>query len=106
METLLDKVPTVQGEIMVITKTRFLFFFSRPRTSVMPMGLSEFGRKLGFQAIYRTSDPDILADFHRFWVMAVAAGGFQAFLVGAKMGLVDFPPDFEHLRGYIVGFHA
>jgi hypothetical protein len=66
MDTLLDKVPTGKGEIIVITKTRFLFFFSRPRTSVMPMGLSEFGRRLGFQAVYRTSDPDILADFHRF----------------------------------------
>jgi hypothetical protein len=38
--------------------------------------------------------------------MGVAAGGFEAFLMGAKMGLIDFPADFEHLRGQIVGFHA
>lgn len=106
METLLDKVPTPDGEIMIITKTRQLFFFTKPRTSIMPMGLSDFGRRLGFQAVYRTKDPDILKQFHAFWVTIVAAGGFEAYLMGSKMGAVDFPPGFEHLRGYILGFHA
>ena len=72
----------------------------------MPYGLSEFGRKLGFQAVYRTSDPDILAQFHAFFVRCVAAGGFEPLMLGAKRGVIDFPPGQEHLRDYIVGFHA
>ena len=106
MPTLLDKVPTAHGEIMIITKTRHMFFFTKPHTSVMPMGFSDFGRRLGFQAVYRTTDSSILQQFHEFWVAMVAAGGFEAYLMGAKMGVVDFPPDVQHLRGYILGFHA
>ena len=106
MDTLLDQVPTPQGDVIVITKTRFYFFFTRPRTSVMPHGFSEFGRRLGFQAVYRTSDPNILSEFHDFFVGCVAAGGFEALMIGAKAGLIDFPPGQEHLRDYIVGFHA
>jgi hypothetical protein len=106
METLTDEVPTLQGEVTVVTKTRYCFFFTRPRTSVMPVGLSRFGMKLGFQARYRTSDPEILADFHDFFVECIAAGGFEALLLGAKHGLIDFPPWKAHLRGYIIGFHA
>ncbi len=106
METLLDEVSTLQGDVIIITKTRYCFFFNRPRTSVMPSGLSEFGRRLGFQARYRTSDPAILADFHDFFVECVAAGGFEALILGAKNGLIDFLPWKEHLRGYIAGFHA
>jgi hypothetical protein len=104
--TLRDNVPTAQGEIIIITKTRHLFFFTKPRTSVMPMGLSEFGRRPGFQAVYRTTDSSVLQQFHEFWVTMVAAGGFEAYLMGARMGLVDFPPDAQHLRGHIFGFHA
>src|SRR5262249_41378234 len=106
MATLLDKVPTPRGEIMIITKTRWLFLLTKPRTSVMPMGFSDFGRRLGFKAVYRTSDQVILRQFHDFWVAVVAVGGFEAYLMGAKMGLVDFPPEFQHLRAYILGFHA
>jgi hypothetical protein len=45
VEPLLDRVPTTQGDVIVITKTRFYFFFSRPRTSVMPYTVLEFGRR-------------------------------------------------------------
>jgi hypothetical protein len=103
---LLDRVSTPQGDIIILTKTRFYFFFSRPRTSVMPYRVSEFCGNPGFQAVYRTSDPDILAEFHTFFVRCVAAGGFERLMLGAKMGFVDFPPGHEHLRDYIVGFHA
>lgn len=106
MDTLLDQVPTPQGDVIVITKTRFYFFFRRPRTSVMPHGFSKFGRRLGFQAVYRTTDPKILAEIHEFFVGCVAAGGFESLMLGAKMGLIDFPPGKEHLRQYITGFHA
>jgi hypothetical protein len=72
----------------------------------MPYGVSDFCRRLGFQAVYRTSDPKILADFHAFFVGCIAAGDFEALMLGAKMGLIDFPPGQEHLRVHIVGFHA
>ena len=91
---------------MIMTKTRYLFFFSRPRTSVMPMGFSDFGRRLGFWAVYRTSDPIILAQFHQFWIAAIKAGGLEPSLIAAKLGIIDFPPELEHLRGYIAGFNA
>ena len=68
MATLRDKLLTGQGEIMIVTRTRRFFFFAEPRTSVMPMGFSKFGRRLGFQAVYRTKDLAILEDFHEFWV--------------------------------------
>jgi len=106
MSTFLDNVPTPQGEVIVITKTRFLFFFQRSHTSVMPMGFSEFGRRIGFQARYNTSDPSVLAEFHEFFVGMVAAGGFEPLLLGAKIGFIDFPPELEHLRSYIIGFNG
>ena len=105
MDTLLDQVPTPHGNVVVITKTRFYFFFSRPRTIVMPHELWELGRRLGVQAVYRTSDPKILAEFHEFFVGCVAAGGFEALMLGAKRGLIDFTPGQEHLRQYITGFY-
>jgi hypothetical protein len=104
--TLLDRVPTLQGDFTIITKSRFCFFFTRPRTSVMPYGFSEFGRRLGFQTRYNTSDPEILAEFHYFFVGCVAAGGFEILLLGAKHGFIDFPPEQQHLKNYIIGFHA
>ena len=105
MSTLTDHVTTPQGEVIVITKTKF-YFLNRPHTSVMPMGFSDFGRKLGFQARYNTDDPQVLADFHKYFVLMVAAGGFNAMMVAAKIGFVDFPPEFEHLRNHIIGFNA
>jgi hypothetical protein len=72
----------------------------------MPFGLSEFGRRLGFQVVYNTSDPDILAELHEFYVLCVAAGGFEALMIGAKMGFADFPDEKKHLAQYVIGFHA
>jgi hypothetical protein len=106
MSTLTDRIPTLKGDIIVTTKTQFLHFFNRPHTSVMPFGISEFGRKLGFQVLYNTSDSDILAELHEFYVLCVAAGGFEALMIGAKMGIVDFPDDKKHLEKYVIGFHA
>jgi hypothetical protein len=106
MTTLTDRVPTPDGDIIVTTKTRFLFFLHRRHTSVMPFGLSEFGRQLGFQVHYNTSDPDVLAELHEFYVCCVAAGGFKALRIGAKMGAVDFIEDKKHLTKYVRGFRA
>jgi hypothetical protein len=106
MDTLTDRVPTLKGDIIVTTKTRFLFFFNRPHTSIMPFGLTEFGRKLGFQVHYNTSDHDVLAECHEFYVCCIAAGGFEALMAGAKMGFVDFIDDKKHLAKYVIGFRA
>ena len=95
--TLNDTIPTLKGDIIVMTKTHFLHFFKRPHTSVMPFGLSEFGRKLGFQVRYNTAAPAVLAEFHEFYVGCVAAGGFDALMIGARMGFIDFPDDKKHL---------
>lgn len=106
MFKLVDQVTTPQGHVPVITKTRFYFFFTRPRTSVMPFGLSKFGRQLGFQAIYNTSDPKILAELHRYWVVSVAVGEFRSLLTATKTGSVRLSKDFEHLQNYIIGFRS
>ena len=106
MFSLTDKVATLDGDVIVTTKIRFLFVFSRPHTSVMPFGVSEFGRQLGFQVHYNTSDPDILAELHEFYVYCVAAGGFKALMVGAKMGVVDFIEGKKHLAQYVAGFRT
>lgn len=108
MTKLRDKVSTFQGDVMIATESSFLFFFGQPRSSITPLGFSDFGRRLGFQAIYNTSDPTILEQLHRFWFAAVAAGSFEVLLMDAKNGSVDFTitPGFEHLRGCIIGFHA
>jgi len=106
MKPLIDKIPTLKGDIIVMTKTRFLYFFNRPHTSVMPFGVSEFGRKLGFQVRYNTSNPDVLTEFHKFYIGCVAAGGFEALMIAAKMGILDLPDDKKHLAQYVIGFHA
>lgn len=105
MPTLRDRVETPQGNVLVITKTRFYLFFQRPRTYVLPEGFSEFGRQRGFQARYNTVDPQILAEFHGFFVARVAAGHFSALLEGAKTGFMEYLPGFEHLKNYLIGFN-
>jgi hypothetical protein len=105
MEALTSEIPTENGDVMVVTKARALFF-RHPHTNVMPVGLSRFGMKLGFRAKYNTSDPKILADLHWFFVDAVAHGQFQALLANAKRGIVDLDSETEHLRPYFVGFNA
>ena len=106
MKSLTDRMPTLNGDIIVTTKTRFLFFLNRPHTSVMPFGLSDFGRQLGFQVHYNTSDPNVLAELHDYYVCCIAAGGFEALMAGAKRGFVDFIDDKKHLAKYVTGFRA
>ncbi len=103
MNTFLDRVQTTQGEVIVITKVKFLFFFNRPRTSVMPMGTSDFGKRIGFQVRFNTSDEEILKQLHEFFVMMMSAGGFEPYLVGAKMGIIEFPSEYEHLKSHVIG---
>lgn len=91
---------------MVTTRTRWCFFFNRPRTSVMPFGKSKSERQSGFQALYHTSDPIILAGFHHFRAASVSGGHFQSMMKAAKNGFVHFPAGLAHLENYIVGFRC
>ena len=104
MQTLLDRVHTSKGDIIVITKDRFLFFFNRSRTSIMPYKISDFGTKIGFQVRYNTSDVNILQELHELYSLLIAAGGFESLMIGAKMGVVDFPDEKKHLTRYVVGY--
>ena len=107
METITTEMPTVAGDILIVTKARSYFVFNRPHTNVMPVvGLSRFGMRIGFQARYRTSDPKTLEDLHWFFVHAVACGEFETLLANARVGVINLPPEDEHLRAYITGFKA
>jgi hypothetical protein len=72
----------------------------------MLYSISEFARRVGFQVAYGTSDPDILAEFHAFFVACVVAGGFEQLMLGAKVSFIDFPSGQEHLRDHIVDIVA
>jgi hypothetical protein len=106
MLTLLDRVETFQGDIMIITKIKYLVFGRRPRTSVMPMGFGDFGRRLGFQARYRTDDEAILREFHDYFVSRINQGHFEVLMLDARTGDIDLPSELEGLRKYFIGFHA
>lgn len=102
-EILFERIEMADRAILVTTKTRFYGFFTRPRTYVVPEG---FSGPLGFQARYNTCDPKILEQLHRFWIEQVAFGRFETLLAGSKQGFIEFPPEFEHLRPYLIGFNS
>ena len=89
MDTITTEVPTSEGDVMVTTKARAFFIFNRPHTSVMPVGLSRFGMKLGFQAWYNTAEPPVLEDLHWFFVEEIAGGNFKSMLANAKVGVPE-----------------
>jgi hypothetical protein len=102
-EPLFERVETEDGAVLITTKTRFYGVLARPRTYVIPEG---FGGSLGFQARYNTSDPEILSEFHRFWIERVAYGQFKTLLAEAKQGKIVLPPELAHLAQHIIGFNA
>lgn len=111
--TFLTNVETLEGEVAVITKTRFLFFFNSPRTSVMPSSLMELGEK-GIQFQWATSSPTSLERLHNLLVQAlqevsltelrgIADMGKQLMSIGAPFIPEDAPlPDtLKQLNNYI-----
>lgn len=76
--TLLSKVDTETGEVIVMTKTRYLLFFNMPRTSVMPWHMGEL-RSLGVQFHWKTSDRVQLERLHNLLLQTLRDG----------MGLAD-----------------
>lgn len=71
--TLSAKVETREGDVMVLTKTRYLLFFSLPRTSVMPWRARELGA-IGVQFHWTTGDPNTLEGLHNSIVQTLREG--------------------------------
>jgi len=71
--TYLTKVETHEGDVMVLTKTRYLLFLSIPRTSIMPSRVGELGR-LGVQFHWTTSDLNVLESLHNSVVQTLREG--------------------------------
>ena len=67
------KIETHEGDVMVLTKTRYLFFLSIPRTSVMPTRMGELGRR-GVQFHWTTGNPSALQHLHNSVVQALREG--------------------------------
>lgn len=101
-----DIVRVSEGEISVTTDIGFFGISKKPRTSVSPVGFSKFGWKLGFQAVYCTSDIMALLELHNLWRRMVQFEDFEMLVSNAKNGRVEFYPNDEHLKKYIIGFHA
>jgi hypothetical protein len=61
--TFLTRVQTREGEVLVITKTRYLLVFSVPRTSIMPWRVEKLARS-GVQFQWSTKDRNLLERLH------------------------------------------
>ena len=61
---LLTKVETTDGEFMVLTKRKYLFFFDIPRSSVMPYRTTKFIAIGGLQIQFNTPDPGVMREWH------------------------------------------
>jgi hypothetical protein len=61
--TFLTRVQTREGEVVVMTKTRYLLVFSVPRTSIMPWRVEQLGRS-GVQFQWTTKDRNLLERLH------------------------------------------
>jgi hypothetical protein len=101
---IVNEIQALDCSYTIITKDRFLFFFSRPHTSVIPLGLSRSGLALGFQLQYSTSEPDILDELHDWIVREIIDGEFERIRDQGRIGVIFLPPEKEYLRQYILGF--
>jgi hypothetical protein len=100
--TYFTKVETHEGDVVVLTKTRYLLFLSIPRTSVMPSRVGQLGR-LGVQFRWTTSEPDDVEALHNSIVQALREGVGLSDLrsiadIGLKLmslgpGVPFIPPD-------------
>lgn len=61
--TFLTRVSTPDGEVVVMTKTRYLLLFRVPRTSIMPWQPKDLGR-LGVQFQWTTKNRKLLERLH------------------------------------------
>ncbi len=75
--TILTNIETREGEIVtVMTKTRHLFLFRLPHTSVMPLQVVELGSR-GIQFQWTTNDHDKLELLHELVLQTVRETGLD-----------------------------
>lgn len=112
--TLLTKVPTREGDVMVLTKTRYLFVLGIPRTSVMPWHVGELG-KLAVQFQWNTKEPAALKKLHNAIVQSLREGVALSELrgigdIGCKLMSLDpgvpFIPEDAPLPGILKSISA
>jgi hypothetical protein len=71
--TLLTTVETNEGTVMLLTKTRYLWFLKLPRTSVMPYSADKLA-STGVQFQWTTSDAKTLETLHNLLVRVLREG--------------------------------
>ena len=97
---LTSSVQTGRGEILVVTKTTWLWF-KRPHTSLMPYGAGDFVRDPGVQLLYNTSDPVILQQLHDAVVEMVVAVGLPQYREFLSVNGFHPRPESAHLSQYL-----
>jgi hypothetical protein len=100
-KVLLSKIETSEGPAIVMTKTKYMFLLSMPRTSVMPFDAGAFASQPGFQVRYNTSDPAKLHELHETMVFMVSSVGLTVLARLARVGAVPYPPEKSHLQKYV-----
>ena len=83
--TFLTNVETKEGSVTVLTKTRYLFFLSMPRTSVMPQEAGKL-RCLGIQFHWKTSDSNVLEHLHHLMIQTLREVSLTDLRYVADMG--------------------
>lgn len=101
---LLTKVETEDGAFMVLTKTRYAFFFSMPHSSVMPFDAAKFSSTPGFQIQYNTSDSVVLVEWHELLCEMLHKGLFQFMVDGSRVSYFPYPEDKKQLEQYVKRF--
>jgi hypothetical protein len=101
---LLTKVETEDGTFMVLTKTRYFFFFSMPRSSVMPFDAPNFSSTPGFQIQYNTSDSVVLVEWHELLCAMLHKGLFQFMADGSRVSYFPYPENKKQLKQYVKRF--
>jgi hypothetical protein len=101
---LLTKVETEDGEFMVLTKTKSLFFFSAPRSSVMPFRGAKFVATPGFQIQYTTCESAALQEWHEMLVSLIEKGLFMFLFESTRVGYFPYPDDKKHLEQFVRNF--
>jgi hypothetical protein len=71
--TLLDKIETPEGSVIVITKTRYLWIVPLPRTSVMPWRATQLVDR-GIQFHWNSSKHDTLQFLHNSLLQTLREG--------------------------------
>jgi hypothetical protein len=76
MSTYFKALDTSEGQVLVLTKTRWMGFVPMPHTSVMPRNATDL-RHLGTFIKWTTNDPGMLATLHDAIVRLVEEVGIS-----------------------------